>query len=555
MTANYLADAADALWTAQFRFAPLAPLVEQGLRHVGARRDVVWVRLLLQSLMLREANDPDNPGIHLDLPERRDATRVTLEHWEEAAQMAAQGGNLWLVTTLPWKSRTHVLERAAAVPPILVFWAGEYAGTLDAYRTMVEFVLQQGRVAFAALGLTAVARIEAALGQRAASEQTFTRARDLAGRVPISPFLRLQMAAFPLEHVFVRGKGYEQGLSMIEELVSESAVENRWVMGTMRAAAAATCAHLGRRNDALRWLELALPAIERGPGRGDERLPQRDAMGQVHAQRSDRRATDGGAPNQRWAVPTEVPRPFVPSRIEQLDELLRDRIDAGEVRAFAQVVLVTGEGQVAHCVHASVLLGNDVLDVKREEGIVVFVKTAVLTAAPSAAAHPLPRDEIDHAERASRARALACRMATMLAAMTQASYSARSSAERVPSLHFSASSRTRVCASSSARRLANSRAAFAERQRPTGSSRRSRIRVVAAVPSMARLYLETLPSPVATLGSLVHRGLRHAPPSAAPGAGPVGMREVDSRERRVETRHAAPSRLSTVDCELRSTGE
>ena len=43
------------------------------------------------------------------------------------------------------------------------------------------------------------------------------------------------------------------------------------------------------------------------------------------------------------------------------------------VERFAQVVLVTGESQVAHCVHASVLLGSDMLDVKCEEGIVVQV--------------------------------------------------------------------------------------------------------------------------------------------------------------------------------------
>ena len=140
---------------------------------------------------------------------------------------------------------------------------------------------------------------------------------------------------------------------------------------------------------------------------GDELLAQRDAMGQVHAQHGHRRAADGCAPNQDWAVPTEVPRPFVPSRVEQPDKLPGDGIDAGQVRALAQVVWVTGEGQVAQCVHASVLFGDDVLDVKREEGIVVFVEAAVLAAAPSASEHPLARDEVNHAERASRARALA----------------------------------------------------------------------------------------------------------------------------------------------------
>jgi tetratricopeptide (TPR) repeat protein len=74
------------------------------------------------------------------------------------------------------------------------------------------------------------------------------------------------MAAVTLEHALVRGEGLEAGLAVVEELLAESAAENRWVMATWRAAGAAICAHLGRGNDALRRLEFTLPAIERGPG-------------------------------------------------------------------------------------------------------------------------------------------------------------------------------------------------------------------------------------------------------------------------------------------------
>lgn len=47
-----------------------------------------------------------------------------------------------------------------------------------------------------------------------------------------------------------------------------------------------------------------------------------------------------------------------------------------------QIVLVAGESQIAWGIGTAVLLSNDVFDVKREEGIILFVDSAVLAALP-----------------------------------------------------------------------------------------------------------------------------------------------------------------------------
>ncbi len=77
-----------------------------------------------------------------------------------------------------------------------------------------------------------------------------------------------------------------------------------------------------------------------------------------------------------------MPRPLVSPWIEETSELLGDRIDAGQVRPFMQIVLVAGESQIAWGIGTAVLLSNDVFDVKREEGIILFVDSAVLAALP-----------------------------------------------------------------------------------------------------------------------------------------------------------------------------
>lgn len=64
------------------------------------------------------------------------------------------------------------------------------------------------------------------------------------------------------------------------------------------------------------------------------------------------------------------------------------------------------------------LAGDNVLDVEREEWIVLLVELAVFAALTRAPSDQIPSGCIHHEEARSRALALAWRMATMFAAMT-----------------------------------------------------------------------------------------------------------------------------------------
>lgn len=58
-------------------------------------------------------------------------------------------------------------------------------------------------------------------------------------------------------------------------------------------------------------------------------------------------------------------RPFLKSRIKQSDDFVADRINATEIRAFVQIASVTTPAQILHTFVTTVLLGNDVLDMKQ----------------------------------------------------------------------------------------------------------------------------------------------------------------------------------------------
>jgi class 3 adenylate cyclase/tetratricopeptide (TPR) repeat protein len=257
--ADYLAEAAFAVFGAAM--SPLAwRLAEQGLRHIGPRRDLVWLRLASLDLARREAEDPEFPGIPLDSPERRALRQVALQHWDA---LAMDGDSAFGVI---FRSRQEVLSHAAESPTPLSWLAGEYRRALPLYEEREEAAIERGQIAGAAMIRTMIARLQSALGDLDASSASFARATELASRLPRLPFLEWQMSAVPLEHVGIRGEGFEALVAPIEATRQESASENQWVMAAVRASLAVWYAATGRTDDALQVLEAILPAIERAPG-------------------------------------------------------------------------------------------------------------------------------------------------------------------------------------------------------------------------------------------------------------------------------------------------
>jgi hypothetical protein len=55
--------------------------------------------------------------------------------------------------------------------------------------------------------------------------------------------------------------------------------------------------------------------------------------------------------------------PAIAPRVEQRDDLPCNRIDAGQVRALAEIAAVTGEGQITRIIAPTVLARYYVLDV------------------------------------------------------------------------------------------------------------------------------------------------------------------------------------------------
>jgi hypothetical protein len=256
--AEYLADAADAVWAAAYSARAWA-LAEQGVALAGDRRDLVWARLAIHDLARRDALDPEQPGIPIESAELREAATIV-----QAGRGWGGAGRVFNATV--FSSRADALERAAQEPVILGFWCGEYRRALPLFVDLAGEALARGEVASAAANLALAGRMQVALGDLAAASEHAARASELAARVGNPPFVVMQIEAVPANLVLARGDSPESLLPWFEAAVSRAAVENRWLLAMIKVGAAGVNALLGRVPEALRWLAESLAAIERAPG-------------------------------------------------------------------------------------------------------------------------------------------------------------------------------------------------------------------------------------------------------------------------------------------------
>jgi class 3 adenylate cyclase/tetratricopeptide (TPR) repeat protein len=257
--ADYLAEATAAVFGSTFD-PRCWPLAEQGLRHVAGRRDLTWAMLASYDLDRREAADPEFPGLPLDVPERHEISRILTANWPELA------GRSVFVTTLLFDSREDAIKRAGTHAPVLTFYAGEYERASTVASEIAARSLEHGRLDYAVLILSVVARCQAALGNLAASHEAFLQANAILERIGNPPGLSFFLQSAPIGQTFVRGEGYELLLPVFDRVFASDSAGLRFVMAIALAAAAAFYAHAGRGEDALRALRRILPAIERAAG-------------------------------------------------------------------------------------------------------------------------------------------------------------------------------------------------------------------------------------------------------------------------------------------------
>lgn len=110
------------------------------------------------------------------------------------------------------------------------------------------------------------------------------------------------------------------------------------------------------------------------------RRAKRELVIRVHVENSDGGAADWCAADNEDALPFEMVFPLVSPRMKQFGDLIGLGIDTGQVRSFMEVAINTGQGKIVGFIRATVLLGDDVLDVQDSQRRVVLLQLAILAA-------------------------------------------------------------------------------------------------------------------------------------------------------------------------------
>ena len=253
-------------------------LIPKGLELVGDRRDLTWAVFTAENVFRANAEDPDSLGVELDVPERHELNDVLRQFADDTPPEFAELRSMAFLPMITFESRREVLDFFADRPfngeMILVF-AGEY-------RTVVEVETQQaleserrGHLASAAFSLVNAARAHIALGDLAQGRDALTRAWRMASVVPRGGYVFLQIASAQEELTATLDSEWEEFVGLVGTPIdaddpvavvrSTFSGSERQFLATINAVAARLYARIDRTDEALRFLDLTVPALRVAP--------------------------------------------------------------------------------------------------------------------------------------------------------------------------------------------------------------------------------------------------------------------------------------------------
>jgi class 3 adenylate cyclase len=240
---------------------PLAwRLAEQGLGHIGARRDLVWARLAWEDERRREHADPEYPGFSLDTPVRREITRVVLASGANALTLHRLG----LDKQLALASREQAL--ALGAPWTVAYQGGDLRRAVLLYLESLRLALRRGELSSASQDLAILSSLRSSLGELDAAEGCVAWATRLAARVSETSVLHINLVSARASIAWTRGEGFESLIRAGEAMLERAAPDQAFARAGLFSSLAVGYALIGRRAEARKAADRVLPAIERAPG-------------------------------------------------------------------------------------------------------------------------------------------------------------------------------------------------------------------------------------------------------------------------------------------------
>lgn len=219
--------------------------------------------LVLLDLERREAADPTNPGIPLDVPERREALLIL----HEEGLLAGRADLGRYAAAAIYGTRERVPAEVGADPTVAMLLLGDFADALPRLEAAAATAHDLGQLAWELYCRSGAARCHAALGDLAAAAAVMQVADDLAARIAgertgwqLTTHLGAQDAlAMALD------SGWQHVLAAASPLLGSGQPEHQWALATLAAAHARGHARLGNASIASQLLPRSVGALRKAP--------------------------------------------------------------------------------------------------------------------------------------------------------------------------------------------------------------------------------------------------------------------------------------------------
>jgi hypothetical protein len=219
--------------------------------------------LVLHDVDRREAEDPQFPGVVLDSTERREALRVLLD----TGGVGDRVDLARFAVAAVYGRRDRIPDDAAQDPTVRLFLLGDYTGALPLFEERARTAHARGQLALEGYCRGSAARCHIALGDLDAGQAGLAEERRISARIGrgLWGWQRLQLTGTLDGLAHALDSGWEDQLTHISEVFGPRNPAGRRIEASAAAAAAKAAARLGRREEALHWLDKTLPAVRRAP--------------------------------------------------------------------------------------------------------------------------------------------------------------------------------------------------------------------------------------------------------------------------------------------------
>ena len=222
-------------------------LANEGLAYAGERRDSAWVTLTVFDVDREDAERPDNPGLRLPSPRRKELFTVY-----QTLPTGERGDLLWLT---PYASRDRILAEFGDRRGALTFRAGEFRKAIPLWETSAADAERNGRLATAVVELASLAQCYVALGEFGAARGLLRKAQAIAARLPAeSSSGRLQLLACRDQFQIATDEGWQEALPVVTSMIGRPTAETAWAFAAIRATGARIAARLGQAEQAVALL-------------------------------------------------------------------------------------------------------------------------------------------------------------------------------------------------------------------------------------------------------------------------------------------------------------